>query len=491
MAIDYVYLAWFLFYLLVVLGIGLWGWRRVDEQSDFATAGRTLSLPLAIGSLFASFMSALTVIGGIGYASQYGWAFMTLYTTGAMGGLMFLTVTARKWQQSNINSISELMTVRYDSDLLRGLTAAVIVFTYAIILIAQLFGIGFIVNGIIGIDMPVAILTIGLFFVAYTILGGMMSVARTDLVQAGVMGLGVLIMFVVLVWRLLNDPARTFTENAELMDVYGGSTPDNMGIFALFLVFGLGIAIHPYYVQRVISAKDVKTARLVPAINSLAVVLFYLIISVIGIIGAIYLPNETGDTMAPAIIEEVVGGWLGAIAMMAILAGVQSTTDSLLHIVGVYTSNDIYGVFALDDPDEEELLKWSRIFTGLFGVVVVGIATYQAAFGELALIAVIGAYGWGTLGGSLFVAIAAGLFWKGATREGAIAAVVTGFLGGVVGRLLNQQGIWPFHEILLAVILSVASMVVVSVMTERTDDENLAQVFDDISSRRASPPSDD
>lgn len=480
MPVDMVYLGWFVFYLLLVLGIGIWGWRNTTTQADFATASQGLSLPLAMGSLFASFMSALTVIGGVGYASEYGWAFMTLYTVGAVGGMMFLSLTAKKWQNIQVNSLSEMIRVRYGSDLLQALTAAIIVFTYAIILIAQLFGIGFIVEGIIGISMPVGILSVGLFFVVYTILGGMKSVARTDLLQAGVMGLGVLIMAVVVIGRVLNDPANSFTDMASYNDVYGGSTPDNLGVFALFLVFGLGIAIHPYYVQRVIAAEDVKTARLVPAVNSMAVIVFYMLITVVGIGGALYLPEQTGDTMAPAIITELVGGVLGAVAMMAILAGVQSTTDSLLHIVGVYTSNDIYGVYFADDPSDADLLRWSRIFTGVFGIVVVAIATYQAAFGQLELIAVIGAYGWGTLGGSLFVAVAAGMFWKRATTEGAIAAVVLGFLGGVVGRPLAQQGIWPVHEIILATILSILGMVVVSYMTDRVADENLAPIFEDV-----------
>jgi Na+/proline symporter len=157
-----------------------------------------------------------------------------------------------------------------------------------------------------------------------------------------------------------------------------------------------------------------------------------------------------------------------------------------LHIVGVHTSNDIYGVYFADDPSDEQLLRWSRIFTGLFGIVVVAIATYQAAFGELALIAVIGAYGWGTLGGSLFIAVAAGMFWKRATKEGAIAAVVLGFVGGVGGRVLAQQGIWPLHEIILATMLSILGMVVVSLITDRVEDENLAPIFDDVSHAEAS-----
>lgn len=480
MAVDYGYLGWFLVYLLVVFAIGVWGWRKVDEHADFATANRSLSLPLVWGSLFGTYVSALSVIGGVGYASKFGWAFMTLFMTGTLGGMAFLAVTAKKWQQVGVNSISELMTVRYGSRTLRALTAGVVVFAFLVILIAQLFGIGFIVEGIIGVPMHWGILAVGLFFVAYTILGGMVSVARTDLFQVVVMGTGVLIIFALVVWRLLRDPAHVFAENASHMTVYGGSTANNVELFAIFLVFGLGIAVHPYFVQRILSAEDVRTARLAPGLAALTAVVFYVGLSSIGIIGAIYLPGEAGDPMAPAIIRELIGGTLGAVAMMAILAGVQSTTDSLLHVIGVYLSQDVFGLYYLNDPDERELLKWSRVFTGVFGVVGVGFAAYQAFAGQLTLLALIAAYAWGIIGGSLFVTVAAGLFWKRATAEGAIAAVVTGFVGAVVGHELATRGLLPFHEILLAVVLSLVSMVVVSLATDRPTTEQLAPVFDDV-----------
>lgn len=486
MAVNFLYLAWFIIYLLIVLAVGLWGWQNVDSQSDFATASQTLSLPLAMGSLFASFMSALTVIGGIGYASNFGWAYMTLYSTGAVAALLFLSMTAKKWQNIRVNSLPEMLHVRYNSDLLRALTAVIIVFTYAIILISQLFGIGYIVEGIIGIPMPIALVTVGLFFTGYTMLGGMQSVARTDLIQAGVMIIGVLIMAYAVITRLLSDPAHSLTEIQSLNDIYGGQTPDNLGVFAIFLVYAMGMAIHPYYVQRIIAAKDVKTARLVSSLDSLLIVVFYLLITVVGIGGAIYLPNQTGDTMAPAIITQLVGGILGPIAMMAIVAGVQSTTDSLLHIVGVYISNDIYGVYIADDPSDDQLLRLSRISTGIFGVIVVAIATYQAISGQIALIAIIGTFGWSTLGGSLFIATAAGMFWKGATTEGALAAVILGFVGGLVGQVLYDQGILPFQAILLAVGLSTIGLVVVSFFTEPVREENLKAIFPNTTSSTSS-----
>ncbi len=478
--VNGLFLAWFVVYLAAVLGIGLWGWRRVETQADFATADRSLGLVLGVGTMFASFMSALTVIGGIGYASEHGWAFMTLFSFGAVGGMAFLSVTAPVWHRSEASSLSELMGSRYDSRLLRALMSGVIVFTYAIILVAQLFGVGFIIEGIIGIPMWAGILAVGLFFVAYTILGGMVALARTDLFQALVMVTGVLLMFFTLLGRLRADPGVSFADAGAHMTIYAGQTPDNVGVLTLFLIFGLGIGIHPYYVQRVMSTKDVETARLVPAITALLLVVFYIVISALGIMGWLYLPERAGDPMAPAIISELMGGAAGAVAMMAILAGVQSTTDSLLHIVGVYIAQDIWEpYFANGDLDDRKRLRSARTFTGLFGVVVVGVATLQVLTGEIALIAVIGAYAWAILGGSLFVAIAAGIFWPRATRAGALAAVTLGFLGGVGGGELERLGVLEVPPIFLAVGLSLAGMVVFSFFGPEVGDEHVSRAVGD------------
>lgn len=484
MEINWLFLGWFVLYLLIVLGIGVWGWKQITTQADFAIAGQSLGLLLGVGTMFASFMSALTVIGGVGYASEFGFAFLTLFSVGSVLGMGFLALTAKYFHSTGVNSLSELMGMRYNSQFLRAAMTAVVVVAYGVVLIAQLFGVGFIIEGIIGVPMWLGILTVGLFFVIYTILGGMVALARTDLFQAFVMALGVLIMFFAMVRRLLADPERSFVDAQTHFTVYAGETPDNVGLLAMILVFGLGVAIHPYYVQRVMSAKDVKTARLIPGINALLLIIFYIIISITGIIGFMYLPEQTGDAMAPAMITELIGGTLGAIAMMAILAGVQSTTDSLLHIVGAYVSQDIYEPYVAGrELSPQETLRWSRIFTAIFGVVVVSVATIQVLTGELELIAVVGAYAWSILGGSLFVAVAAGLFWKGATRQGALASVGTGFVIATVGVALRWVELIEFDPIFPAFGGAIVAMVVVSLLTEPVDDEVLAQIFDDVEAR--------
>ena len=467
MEINYFYLIWFIFYLAIVLGIGLWGWQRVRDQRDFAVGSQNLSLLLTTGSMYATFVSALSVIGGVGYSSQHGLALLTLFTTGSVAGCAFLAISARRWHEASVSTVSEFMLVRYRSRFLQTLLATIIVFAYAIILVAQLLGVGYIVEGIIGIPIPAAVLCVGLFFVVYTILGGMVSVARTDVFQALIMTLGVLLTAIVLAARLSTDPVHSLSQKAELFTVFSGRTPDVSSVISYVFVFGLGVAIHPYYVQRILAAREVRIARFAAISSGVGIFLIQGLLVIVGVVGSIYLPGETGDSMLPLIIRELMGGVGGALAMMAILAGVQSTTDSLLHVAGTYMSQDIFGPFFLKNPDQQQLLFWSRVFTGLFGITIVVFTCGQALYGELELIAVIGAYAWGVLGASLFVPVAAGLFWKKATRQGAIAAALTGFFSSVIGHILVAHGLLGIHEILPATFLALLAMVAVSLYSGR------------------------
>jgi SSS family solute:Na+ symporter len=475
MALNIPYLIVFIIYLLVILCIGLWGWRQVTTQAEFATANQGLSLTLTTASLLGTYISALTIIGGIGYASTYGWAFITLYSAGVIAGSAFLSFAAKKLHNTRANSLSEMLMMRFKSKALRALTAGIVVFTFAIILVAQLFGIGFILEGTIGIPMPIAIFGVGLFIALYTLLGGMISVARTDLLQAIIMGAGLIAILSALIWKIVTDPAHSFTENPALMSIYAGATSTNLGLLAMFLTLGLGTAIHPYFVQKVFAAKDVRTARLAPALTAVGAFLIYVCVTIIGIIGALYLPDMAGDTMMPAIIVRLIPGALGAFAVITLIAVVQSTTDSLLHAIGVYLSQDIFGVYVLRSPTDRQLLRWSRIFTAIFGVICVGFATYQATFGSLTLLAIIASYAWSIIGGSLFVVVTAALFWQRCTWQGAVAAVLTGFLAGIIGGELFRQGVVPFRGIIPAVVLSVASIIIVSLITQPTSQQTPAR----------------
>jgi len=456
------YLGVFVVYLFTILGIGVWGWRKVSDQSDFATADRGLSLAWVTGSLLATFISALSIVGGVGYASQYGWAFLSLFSFGAIAGCGFLSLTAEKWHSSGVNSISELLEERYGSKHLRSVTAAAVVFSFAVILIAQLFGIGFILEGIVGIPMPAAILAVGVIITVYTILGGMVSVARTDVIQVVIMGAGVLVLVVFLLRLVLTDPANYFTQNPGHMSIYGGASSTNLGVLGNFVAIGFGTAVQPYFVQRLLSAEGAETARLAPALAALGAFLIYISLCVVGIVGAIYLPEQVGDTMAPAVIQNLLPEFLGALALVALIAVVQSTTDSLLHVMGVYISQDIYGLYFVDDPADGHILKASRVFTGIFGFVCVGIATAQAAFGEIGLIALFATYAWGVIAASLFAVVTAAFFWRRATWQGGVAAVVSGFVVRVAGGVLEDLGVVGFDTTMVAVLASFVVMVAVS-----------------------------
>ena len=197
---DYVLLAAFIVYSLFVLSVGVWGYRK-ESFAAYAVADRSIGTPLATGAFVATFLSAITVIGVSGYASRYGWSAAALTCYGYALGWILLVVAAKKMHRSGLTTVPEFLRTRYESIGLGVFSAVAIISLYSITLIVQLLGVAITLNMLIGFAMPLAILLVGVIFVTYTVLGGLTSVIRTDMIQAVLLGGGVLVGATVVLWK--------------------------------------------------------------------------------------------------------------------------------------------------------------------------------------------------------------------------------------------------------------------------------------------------
>ncbi|MBI4474856.1 MAG: hypothetical protein HY646_19445, partial [Acidobacteria bacterium] len=155
-------------------------------------------------------------------------------------------------------------------------------------------------------------------------------------------------------------------------------------------------------------------------------------------------------------------------------AAVQSTTAGLLHVVGLFFALDIYGPIA-GITDEHALLRASRRMTLIFGLGVTFFAAYVSTR-PFPLISLIAGVSWGGMASTMFVPLFFGLFWKRATRLGAIASATGGLTFAIMGFVLKRAGWLSFHEIYPGVIASFFLMVVVSMWT-RSNTEIVMQRF--------------
>ncbi len=460
---NFVYLGSFAAYSLVVLCVGIWGYRR-GTLSSFAVAERKMGLFFATGTFMATFISAVTVIGVSGYASRFGWSAAAFSCYGYAMGWILLVTAAGRLHRTELSTVPEFLHRRFNSTALRVFGASVIILMYSIVLMVQLLAMGITLNTLAGLSSSTAILIVGAVFVTYTMLGGLAAVVRTDMVQSALLGSGVLLGVIVVIMRTKGAVITSPPEH--LSHFFGGNIRNVADFFGWMLVWGLGIPTESYYLHRFYASRDVRVARMQVGIGGVFLMLILLSVITCGVGAGILNPSDhLGDDAFPYLFKTVIGGWVSVPILFAITAAVQSSSSGLLHIVGLYFALDIYKQ-AARQADERLLLSVSRLSTLLFGTVITLASAYVTNH-SVPLISLLAGISWGGMASTMFVPLFAGLFWERATRAGALASAIGGFTFAVIGFTLRQAGMISFHEIYPGLAASLLLMVVVSYFTAR------------------------
>jgi SSS family solute:Na+ symporter len=472
MPIETVYLLAFFAYSLLILGVGLWGYRRTS-LSSFAVAGRKMGLIVSTGTFMATFVSAVTVIGVSGYASRYGWSAAAFACYGYALGWVLLVLAAGRLHRTKLTTVPEFFYRRYHSTALRVFAAATIISMYSLVLMVQLLAMGVTLNTLAGLSTSLAIVIVGAVFVSYTMLGGLAAVIRTDLLQVVLLGGGVILAACIVLWR--TGGAVVLSPPEHLGHFFGGNVR-NLGDFAgWMLVWGLGIPTESYYLHRFYASRSASVARLQVGIGGMLVMVILISVIICGVgAGMLNPPNHHDNSAFPYLFKNVVGGWASVIVLFAIMSAVQSSSSGLLHIVGLYFAVDIYQ--QLGQRDDHNLLKVSRLSTLVFGTVIT-LATVYVATHSSTLISLIAGVSWGGMASAMFVPLFAGLFWKRATRAGALASSIGGLLCAVIGFSLKQAAVISIHEIYPGLIGAAVLMLIGSALTRPESSPFVESLF--------------
>jgi len=328
---------------------------------------------------------------------------------------------------------------------------------------------------LIGFAVPTAILLVGSIFVTYTVLGGLVSVVRTDIVQAILLGGGVVVGAIAVLWRTGFEVITAPPE--PLGHFFAGNVSTTGDLVGWALVWGLGIPTQSYYLHRFYASRDTHVARMQIALGSLVIMVLLLSVIICGVgAGMLIPPDQVGDGAFPYLFKNVIGGWVSIFVLLAITASVHSTTDGLLHIVGLYFAVDVYKP-TTGEVTDAQLLRVSRLATLVFGGTVTLIATY-VSMNPIPLISLIAAVAWGGMASTLFVPLFFGLFWPRATRAGALASSVGGLAVAALAFYLKQLGMFQFHEIYPGIIASLVLMVVVSLTSRPNTQQTIHRFFE-------------
>ncbi|HTP71372.1 MAG TPA: sodium:solute symporter family protein [Burkholderiaceae bacterium] len=453
-----------IFYLLITIAIGLWAAKRVKNTADFAIAGRHLPLIMIVTTTFATWFGSETVLGIPAKFVQGGLNSVVEDPFGAgtcliLVGLFF----AAKLYKMTLLTISDYYRERYGRGI-EVVCSLIIILSYLGWVSAQVTALGLVFNVLSGgAILPWQGMIIGtISILAYTLFGGMWSVAVTDFIQMIILVSGLFILAVfagnqaggadkVIALATSQDMFRFLPEP---------SFKEVMFFVAAGITMMLGSIPQQDVFQRVMSANSVGAATKGPVIGGVCYILFafvpmFLVTSALIIMPeqAATLIKEDPQKVLPTLVLERMPFVMQVLFFGALLSAIKSTASATLLAPSVTFVENIWRQFFPRQRDKNEL-RTMRITVLIFAACVCAYAI--ALQGTSIYEQVSGAYQV-TLVGAI-VPLAAGLYWKRATTQGAVFSIVLGIAGWLL--LLYTPAKEQFPPQLAGLLMAVVGMVV-------------------------------
>lgn len=439
------YLGTFLVYLLIILGIGVWGYTRSSTPLDFWAFGQDMGPWLATWSYVANFVSAVSVIGFIGAVYGGGYFLMTSTIFGLMLGTSVLYFVVDRIRELDMITLPEILANITGYEIARPLAGFVLLGNAWIYLIMQLVGASLLVTTVTGISYTYMVWVIGIVFIIYTVLGGLVSVAWTDLVQGSLMVGAIFLALGYMVWDLggLTAINQQFAAlDASNVLPLGGGALTILGVVASIVAFFGTILTEQQYFVRIAATKDVRTAKFHLAASGVILSVFYSALVILGGATTVTLnTNNLGvqnqDAAFPTLLMEYVPTSVGVIIIIAVMSAILSTTDTRLHSVGITTARDIYSYFR-PNADDDSLLRISRIATVVFGIAATAIAVNPpGTIIELYNLRAV------LLTSAFLVPLYAKIYWQGVDGRAIITSIIAGAVLGLGERFFDFLNIPP------------------------------------------------
>jgi SSS family solute:Na+ symporter len=460
-------------YFLVTIGIGLWAAQRVHNSKDYLVAGRSLPLYMNMATVFATWFGAETVLSVSATFAKDGLGGIVADPFGSSFCLFFVALFfARAFYRMDLLTIGDFYRKRFSRPV-EVVTSLAITASYLGWTSAQLTALGLVISVLSGgsIDLNTGILIGAAVVLAYTIWGGMWSVALTDLFQTVVILIGLLAV-AVLVGGMAGGPGKVISAAVEAGKFEfwpKGGTKEWLWFLAAWMTLAIGSIPQQDVFQRVTSAKDERTAVRGSLFGGMLYFAFAFVPMFIAYSALVIDPGYARlfadedareiQRILPNLILERTPVWAQVLFFGALLSAILSTASgALLAPTALFTEN-VIRPFSPHLGDKQFLL--------LLRVVLVLFALAALLFGlnskSTMYEMVQNAYKVTLV--SCIVPLAAGIYWKRATALGALASVILGLASWGVAELAAPNATIPPQLVGLA--FSLLGMVLGSLVPRR------------------------
>jgi sodium/proline symporter len=426
----------FLVYLAIILIVGFIMYNRNKSHNDFIIGSRKMNPWVVAFSERASGESAWLLLGlpGLGYAAGYIGMWDAI---GCVSGIiLYWLVIAEKLriQSEETDSITlpGFFAAKFSTlqKPLRLTATLIIIFFFTFYLSAQFNGAGKVLNVTFGIPNIYGILIGTVVIVFYTMMGGFLAVAWTDLIQ-GIIMIGALVIlplvgFIEIMEQHHSLDAALASTGTDFADVTGGAT--GWAAFAVIisgLSWGLGYMGQPHLLTRFMSINHSGNIKISRRIAYVWAIPGFTGALMIGLVGLVYYGQgafEDVEHVMPQLANDLLPSWLAGIFISGAIAAMMSTADSQLLVITSSFIEDIYHkTMGNQTVTEKRLLFLSRVIT-----VGVGLVGFVISISSSKLVFAMVSYAWAGLGSSFGPALLMTLWWKRTTGKGVLAGMITG-----------------------------------------------------------------
>lgn len=473
----------FVLYLLAMILIGLRYMNKNNDSSDFFLGGRKIGPWMTALSAEASDMSGWLLMGlpGVAYLTGQKEAFWTAVglEIGTYLNWLFVAKPLRRYTEAcgNAITIPQFLTNRFkDSSHVISFVSVIFILIFFTVYTASSFvACAKLINSVFGVPYLGALLLGIAVILTYTLLGGFLAVCSTDFIQGTLMFLALIVTSIIMTLTLGGPEAafqKVSTFGAQYLNPFvdDGTGFNGMNI-ASSLAWGLGYFGMPHILVRFMSIRNENEIKISRRIAMVWVTIAFIGALFIGAVAKVYLktPLAAGaqETVVIAAISQAYPAFLGGIFLCAILAAAMSTADSQLLVAASAFSEDIYRGFMHKDASPERVLHVSRIT-----VLVIGIVAFFLSLDPTNSIFGLVSYAWAGFGATFGPLILLALFWRGATRTGALSGLIAGGITVIIWHQLHG-GIFDLYEIAPGFLMCLAVAVIVSLLDSEKNTEML------------------
>lgn len=512
-----------LIYFLMVGYAGYVAWRRTSTSEDYMVAGRKTHPYIMALSYGATFISTAAIVGFGGMAGVYGMGILWLVFLNILVGIFIAFVfygkrTRRMGENLSAFTFPEFLSRRFNSRFIQYFGGAVIFLGMPLYASVVLIGAARFLETSLNLNFTLALIIMAIIVALYVVMGGIRGVMYTDALQGTIMFLGMIFLIFSTYYMLggvieahgaLTSMAHFLPASAKSVGATGWTSMPIYGspywwtLFStIILGVGIGVLAQPQLAVRFMTVESNRELNRGVLIGALFIFVMTWGAYVVGALSNVYFFQEKGvlaiqaaggnaDKIIPAFISSAMPEWFTYLFMLTLLSAAMSTLSAQFHVQGTAIGRDVYETLKRESGRSVFITRIGIIIAVIIAVILAYVLPGSIVAQGTALF-------FGICAATFLSVYTCGLFWKGTTKAGAIAGMVSGAVISMLwllfvykktamalglaklifGGLLIKTMPWPFVDpILVAVPASMLITVLVSLLTKKFGEDHLKECF--------------